>query len=186
MSRWRPPRSSTQVVEDNKQVSTEDLIFSPKRFAIDPKGERTVRLLLKKPPSDKERVYRVVFRPSDRGFGTTLEGESQGRKTVLKVLTGMGILVYVDPRAPKEDFSWEREGGKVVFQNDGNIHVRLFKLRHCPTANEKDEEGCVQIPPRRVYGGKTHEIDVPPDRFVLFVKRVGASGEWESQIIPPA
>src|SRR5262245_50938369 len=45
--------------KDESRVHTTDLLVSPKRFSLDPNGERSVRLLLKKPHGDEEQVYRV-------------------------------------------------------------------------------------------------------------------------------
>jgi len=166
--------------EQSPRAPTESLIISPKRFSIDGANERVIRMLNKLPPGDKERVFRVAFVPQDRGFAESVERSTQGRQTVLKVLTGMGVLVFVDPAAPKGLLKWERAGGRLRFWNEGNRHVRVMEGKACGT----DGANCTPLASRRVYAGREHVVEVPDDKTVTYTRREGPSGEYETLVIP--
>lgn len=163
-----------------KSVASTELLASPKAFSIEPNGQRTVRLLLKTPPNDKERVFRVGFIPQDRGFGQKIEHSEAGRSAVIRVLTGMGILVFADPKNPQAQLKWERDDKNVTFSNLGSIHVYLGDIKSCNKANE-----CTNISPKRLYAGSTYQIAAPGTNTVSFMKKEGASGSHQKLTIDP-
>lgn len=163
-------------------VETNDLLVSPKNFSVEPNGQRTVRLLLKTPVTDKEQLFEVSFVPQDRGFGKEVVQEIEGRRTMLRVLTGMGMLVFVDPKDPKADLKWERNSSSITFFNKGNIHIYLGDGRSC--AN-KDETDCPILPSTRLFAGQQFEVKVPGDRVVTYLINEGASGEYKKITIDP-
>jgi P pilus assembly chaperone PapD len=167
--------------EKSSLVPTEDIIVSPKRFSIEGNSERVVRLLHRKPTENLERVYRIAFVPQDKNFGDTVEKDESGRKTVLKVLTGMGLLVFADPVNPKPELKWERKGNTLKFYNTGNQHVRVFDGKAC----KSEGVDCVELVSRRVYGGKEFVQTVDPTNTVYYTRRDGASGDFKSIVIPP-
>jgi len=178
--------SCDEIVEPSQDQSaikpTDDVIVSPKRFSIDGENERVVRLLRKKAPDDRERVYRVTFVPQEKNFAEEQQHVEAGRKTKLRVLTGMGLLVFVDPKNAKADLKWERRNDEILFKNDGNLHVRLLEGKAC----DSEGVGCEELPSRRVYGGRDFIVKVNPKKTVYFNRRDGASGDFKSLVIPPA
>lgn len=168
--------------EKSPLLPSEDLIVSPKRFSVDGKNERVVRLLSRNQSENKERVYRVTFTPQDQDFGQVTESNMQERRTQLKILTGMGILVFIDPIVPNPDLKWVRKDDSIVFENVGNQHVRLMQGRACDSENV----GCTDLPTRRVYGGRQFEVKVPVGKTVFYTRRDGPSGDFKSLIIPPS
>lgn len=162
-------------------LPTEDILVSPKRFSVSGQNERVVRLLARNPASSKERVYRVTFTPQDTDFGDTIVKETGGHKTQLKILTGMGILVFLDPTVPNPDLKWVRKGDSIVFENSGNQHVRLMRGSAC----DSESVGCIDLPTRRVYGGRQFVVKVPAGKTVYYTRRDGASGDYKSLTIPP-
>jgi P pilus assembly chaperone PapD len=162
-------------------VPTQDLLVSPKSFSVEPNGTRTVRILRKSLPAEHEKVYRVSFSPQDKGFGEEIETSTEGRKAVLRVLTGMGILVFADPANPVVNLAWQRQDDKVIFSNSGNLHAQLVDGKSC----DKENKNCEKLPGKRVYGGTHFEVKVPGDRRVSYLKRSGASGEMERITIEP-
>jgi len=106
-----------------KTAETDALLASPKAFSVEANGERTVRLLLRTAPTDKERVFRVTFAPSDRSFGHQISKTSGNRTTIIKVLSGMGMLVFADPIAPHAELAWERTNSEIRFSNSGNEYM---------------------------------------------------------------
>lgn len=159
----------------------EDLLVSPKKFSIDARGQRTIRLLLKKSPVDREIVYRVLFTPKAGGFDDAVELKGS-RRAFLKVVTGMGILVFADPPDPHPDLTWTRVGDKLIFRNAGNVHVRIMDGKSC----EPDGKQCIELPTKRVYGGTTYEVTVPRRKIVSYTKRNGSEGAFQKIEIPPA
>ena len=181
--------SATRLLDPSEQNSPEvpadDLLVSPRKFSIPAKGERTVRLVMKKLPEDMEHVYTVSFAPTDRAFddAATVRKDLEGRNIAIRVLTGMGILLFVDPRHPRSDFSWERQSGKVIFRNTGNQHVRLLFGEGCPVDNQ--DQKCLPLPGRRIYGGKTIEVPVADELLVKYSFRRGVSGDYEDIKLEP-
>jgi P pilus assembly chaperone PapD len=169
-------------IEKSKLLPTEDILISPKQFSIDAKSDRSVRLLHRKAPDDKEHVYRVAFVPQERPFQEGLTSNVEGRVTSLKVITGMGLLVFVNPREPIVDFKWERKADKIKFTNAGNLHTRLSDGKACISENVD----CEELTSKRVYGGKDFELTVNPKLTVYFTRRDGNSGDFKSLVIPPA
>jgi len=170
-------------VEGGKAEESEDILVSPRRFSVPGSGQRTVRLLLRNRPGpeDQERVYRVIFSPEERGFGESDIGTEKLRQgTIIRVLTGMGVLVFVDPPNASSKLSWEREGSKITFTNNGNLHVRLLNGKACVA-----EDKCEDLRVRRVYGGREYQVTVPENATVTYNLREGTSGEYQTISIPP-
>lgn len=163
-----------------RREASEELLVSPKRFALEPGGQRTVRLLLKKPYSDLEQVYRVTFVPESRGFGKEEESIAAGKKTMLKVLTGMGILILVEPKVPESKLEWSRKQGKFAISNTGNINIFLSDGKAC----QNEGENCQSLPVSRLYPGNTIEASVPDDRTIRYRKEVRQ--QFEEVVIPPS
>ena len=86
---------------EEKLDDSEDILASPKRFSVPPKGERTVRLLRRGTHGEHERVFRVSFIPrasddaDENAPGKTVA--VPGTSGILKVLTGVGVLLFTQP-----------------------------------------------------------------------------------------
>jgi P pilus assembly chaperone PapD len=167
--------------EKSPLLPSEDLLVSPKRFSIDGHSERVIRLLSRNQSETKERVYRVTFTPQDRDFGQSVVKQFGERKTMLKILTGMGILVFIDPTIPNPDLKWTRQADSITFENLGNQHVRIMQGKAC----DSEGVGCVDLPTRRVYGGRKFVVKVAPGKTIYYTRRDGPSGDFKSLIIPP-
>lgn len=180
-----------------KTAPTEDIVVSPRKFSIEGKGQRTVRILLKKAPGDIERGYRVYFVPQEGEFDTqTVTSSDKGRIAVIKVATGVGVLVFADPIERKVKFETARDSTGITFTNAGNIQVYLGDGKACPTEvpfpaigattteTEKDVGRCTDVPSQRVYPGKAFRVSVAPTNAVRFLSRVGSAGDYEPLIVP--
>jgi P pilus assembly chaperone PapD len=177
---------------------SEDVLVSPKNFSIEARGQRTVRLLVRKPSTDVERAYRVYFIPQDRGDSAEgYEHTVAGRTAVIKVATGMGILVFVEPKVPQPSLQWVRTSTGIDFVNNGNIQVYLGDGNSCPPGVEPppissreqsaqdNHRGCVALPSKRIYAGTSFSAQLSPDRAAVWLKKIGGGGEYEKLIIPP-
>ena len=164
--------------EDEERVETGDLIASPKRFSLAAGGERTVRLLVKKPPQDEEQVYRVKFLPQAKEFGEELVREKGKTKTMLKVIFSVGILVFVEPKELKPHLKWERNGSTVTFQNAGNVNIFLDEGKYC---SDDGEDSCESLPGTRLYPGNIWSVTIPGPKAATYRKKAG--GEFETIVI---
>jgi P pilus assembly chaperone PapD len=159
----------------NISEPSDDILVSPKAFSLEPKGQRAIRLLLRKPPQDVEAVYRALFVPQDRGFGQEIKREYQGRKASIRVLTGMGVLLFVEPKNPTRLVKWSREADAITFLNEGNIHLELADGKSCELSGEE----CVGLESKRVYAGTSFSIPATASRTLSFLTRFGADAEFE-------
>lgn len=181
-----------------------DLLVSPKNFSIGPKGDRTVRILLKNRPAEKEVAYRVLFIPQQEEFGAeqTQTINRNGKTMVLHVATGVGMLVYAEPMAVTKKFSTERTHSGVTFTNNGNIQGHLSGGVACPTsvtltdkeraiAADREEnkpleaKGCVSFTGKRLHPGQSHSIVVAPKMRLYLKQRFGSQGSFEPLVIDP-
>ncbi len=163
----------------NKAEPSEDVLISPKSFSIEPRGQRAVRFLLRNPPKEKEVVYRALFTPQDRGFGQEAKHNVAGRVASIRVLTGMGVLLFVEPPKPLGELHWIRSKDAVLFKNLGNVHVELGEGKGCVGAD------CAPLERKRVYAGATFEVKVAANRALTYLARTGAGGVFETINIDP-
>lgn len=190
--------------EKIQTAPTEDILISPKKFSIEANGQRTVRMLMKSPPTDMERGYRVYFIPQPNEFGTPSVTKSEaGRTTVIKIATGVGILVFVDPISRQDNFSWVRSSGAIDFSNSGNIQVYLGDGKACPNAADlpnstgedassvvrdarhPDAKGCFNLPSKRIYPGTKFHVAISAQYTARWLKRAGSDGSYELFDIGP-
>lgn len=182
---------------------SDDILVSPKQFSIEANGQRTVRMLLKKPSSETERGYRVYFIPQENEFGAaTVTRSEQGRTAVIKIATGVGVLVFVDPVQPNVSFTYRRDERGITFTNSGNLQVYLGDGKSCPPgvpfpnistteessvgrdARHPDANGCYSLPSKRVYPGNSFFVEVAKERGVQYLKREGSAGEYATYDVP--
>lgn len=165
----------------NTSEPSDDILISPKTFSIEPGGQRSVRLLLRTPSPEKETVYRALFVPQDRGFGQEISREVQGRRASIRVLTGMGTLVFVEPSTSTRDFSWIRSPTGITFTNNGTLHEELSNVHRCPTNGGP----CSSLEGKRVYAASSYELKVRGEDRVSFLMRTGSAGEFQQGSIEP-
>jgi len=172
--------------EEQREMA-DNLLLSPKKFSLGPQGERTVRILLKKMPIEREEVYRVAFVPQDRRFDKEAEdtqGSYVGSAAQLRIMTGMGVLLFVDPLKPKVDVSWRREGKEVIFKNDGNMHASLITPAACVKGEGAREETCTSLRGGRLYSGREIRLEVPENAVLKLGIRNGSTEEIRSLTVP--
>lgn len=181
---------------------TSDLIVSPRAFSVEPNGTRTVRILLQTPPTEVERAFRVSFVPQDRDFGEEHHFQSEGRAAVIRVLSGMGILVFADPAKPVVDLAWRRLGSKLVLYNGGNVNIYVADGQSCPPSNsqkgarngasvsdlvkasEEQKSNCSRLETKRLYAGQHLELTTPNGNSVTYLRSDGGTAEYQRLVIP--
>lgn len=169
---------------DESRVPTSDLLITPKRFPVPAKGERIVRMLLKKAPGNEEQVFRASFAPQAKPFLGEEEKKQSGM--TIKILTGVGILVFVEPLQPKPELVWERKEGKMIFRNTGNVNCILNDGKLCEgppqPARPADLSSCKELPAKRLYPGNTLEVEVIEKATIYYKRRV--KDDFTELVIP--
>lgn len=167
---------------DEKTVPTDEVLVSPRNFTIPAKGSRAVRLILKRQPGEIEGVYRVAFAPVERSGEDDIP-KPQGARGMaqIKVLTGMGALVFATPINPRYELSIERDRQRIAFSNRGNAQFALLYGKAC----RKGREDCYDISGSRIYAGQTWELKVPGDETVIYSKKEGPDGIEQELVVPP-
>ena len=159
--------------EDQKHVPSEDIIVTPKRFSVTGNGERTVRLLRRGEHGQRERVFRISFVPEAREEDdiatTSVQTGNPNVVATLKVLTGIGLLVFTQPAAGEADLEIERREGNILLKNNGNVNIALLKVQKCVSEGNQ----CEDVVPRRVYPGRSFEVKETKGKVVYLRKRVG-------------
>ncbi|WP_147385650.1 fimbrial biogenesis chaperone [Oleomonas cavernae] len=110
-----------------------------------------MRLSLLEAPTDRERVWRVAFRP--------MVGETSAEGSALKVLVAYNILVIALPPAPRAEVAARRNGRTLFLENHGNSNALLFDGRQCDAAGGN----CRELPSRRLYAGNDWRLELPYD-----------------------
>jgi P pilus assembly chaperone PapD len=198
----RVERFKDLALDSNETVPAEDLLVSPKNFSVAPQGQRTIRILLKVPPADKEQAYRVLLLPQYSEFGEdqVKAAKVRGSTLSLKVATGIGVVVYAQPREVVASLEVERRASSVVFTNKGNVHYTVSGGVSCPSnvvlsdserqlaLHEKnaatfEAKGCNFITGARVHAGRSVTIPLPPNRQLFTGKRLGSAGEFDPLLV---
>lgn len=157
--------------KDEHKVATKDLIVSPKRISLPPGSQRTIRLLLKSLPETEEKVFRIALLPKLEGF-TPEEQSTSSKKTEIKVITTVGLLVFAVPQKPNPQLVWKKESNKIIFNNTGNTNFYLEQENNCESTPGKEEQKCSSTTKAtRLYPGNTWTVDAPKNQKATFRKQ---------------
>lgn len=140
----RPDEKRVRVV-DPKDFK---LLVSPSK-AIIPAGEqKRFRLMSLEQNLEKEKVYRVTFRP--------VVGDIKSDQTALKILVAYQALVFVQPQSGTYQLSLSKATkDKLSIANTGNVNVEVSGMQYCPASGQ-----CKSIEQGgRVYGGAELAVD---------------------------
>jgi P pilus assembly chaperone PapD len=155
---------------DERQEETSEVLVAPQRFSLPGKGERVVRLLVRTKAEDNENTYRLSFVPETREDENTESQPTSSPKTALKILTGVGVLVFVEPPTIFSKLLWKRLGDKVSLQNKGNVNILVDEISIC-----YEENRCREASGKRLYPGQEYTLQVSPTERLSIRKRVSES-----------
>ena len=158
MIQWK--RVAPQQDEDGP---TTDMIVNPAVFTVAPGQTQVVRVGMRKAAqATQEGTYRIVLREVPT---PPKEGEARLAGQV-RVLMALRVPVYVAPlnvvKAPRFAATREADGTVVAsLQNDGNVHVRVGRLRvradGDPTAVPSADQAVAEV----VFPGENRKFRVP-------------------------
>ena len=85
------------------------LLVTPNKIVVPPGGRKLVRLVSLEPLGEKERVYRVTFKP--------VVGDLETEQIGIKVLIGYEVLILMQPANPDPNLIVNRNGKTLSFAN---------------------------------------------------------------------
>lgn len=113
---------------DEKRVRVVDpkefkLLVSPARAVLTSGEQRRFRLMSLERNLQREKVYRVTFKP--------VVGDIKTDKTALKILVAYQALVFVQPGDSAYRLQLAKEGEKWRLMNTGNSNVEVSDVQYC-------------------------------------------------------
>ena len=141
------------------------LLVTPNKIVVPPGGRKLVRLVSLEPLGEKERVYRVTFKP--------VVGDIESEHIGIKVLIGYEVLVLMQPASPEPNLITKRSGKTLSFENKGNTNVLLREGKQCPDGESQDSEKCESLRGKRLYPGNSWSVELPYNKPVDYQISVG-------------
>lgn len=158
------PDAEARVQSDPR---TAELLVTPRRMVVKPGQQKVLRMAIRKPAGDVDRIYRVAVTPK---LGKPkLGAQDDAVSTALKVLVGYEVLVMVRPNDFKPEVSITRSGRTLSMQNDGNSNLLVRSVRQCRTPGE----GCVEVGANRLYAGEQWQLELPMNTPVEVHQSIG-------------
>jgi fimbrial chaperone protein len=141
---------------------TTDVVFFPAMLTLNPHEERNLRVATSVKPGTVEKTYRVFVQE----LPPPVTAENPG---VVRVLTKMGIPIFVQPAAPTakpvlSDLALRGQQVTFTLKNAGNKHLRLEKLV-VTTSDGGKAVHSREIDPWYVLAGGTRSyvVELPAD-----------------------
>ena len=124
-----------------------------------------MRLVSLEPLGEKERVYRVTFKP--------VVGELESEQIGIKVLIGYEVLILMQPAIPDPDLIVNRTGKTLSFANKGNTNVLLREGKQCAKNKSADSDECKSLRGKRLYPGNSWSLELPYNKPVEYQISIG-------------
>lgn len=156
--------------ESEQRVAINDpresgLLVTPNKLVIPPGGRKLVRLVSLQPLGEKERVYRVTFKP--------VVGDLEAEQIGVKILVGYEVLVLMQPATPEPNLLATRNGTSLAFENKGNTNILLREGKQCPAGAADDSENCKRLNGKRLYPGNSWSVELPFNKAVDYQMSIG-------------
>jgi fimbrial chaperone protein len=127
---WTQDENGKDVYEE-----TEDVIFFPKVFSLQPGKDRLIRLGLRNPPPVKEKAYRI--------YVEEIPSQPKTEGVAVQIALRFGIPVFVKPL--KEETKWEitKKGIEkgtffIEIENRGNHHFEILSIKITGLKGERE------------------------------------------------
>lgn len=150
------PHTTTPTRVELTDPRTSPVLVSPEQVLLVPGQRKRIRLIMRDPAIDSDRVFRLSVKPYT---GKVSLGAAQPGKTTsgIKVLLGYEILLLSRPAELKPQMEIERSDSSITLTNTGNTNVLLRRIAQC----EKDGSECIELQPNRLYVGERLELELP-------------------------
>ncbi len=135
---------------------TAPLLITPRQLLVPPGERRRLRVILREPAVDKDRIFRLSVKPYVGSVNIENTGDNE-KASAIKVLVGYDLLLISRPATTQADVLVERLADRIDFHNTGNTNVLLRKIEQC----DKDGKECVELQPNRLYAGERYSVELP-------------------------
>lgn len=149
----KKPGTAKEKAERIYNPANSGILVTPSRLIVPAGQQRYVRIILTKPLSGNERIYRVNFVPKIAGLKTA--DLAHGKEIGLHIIIGYGILVIARPVEPLPEFRYSRKGQQLTLTNEGNTNI-MVTGKQCNRGKH-----CVPIFGLRLYAGLKKHINLP-------------------------
>ena len=160
MQAWEQSPQGEMQLKDTK-----DIVVFPGLLTLAPNEERKLRIGSTVPAGAAERSYRVFVEELP-----PLRAPQTSNKSEVKVLTKMGVPIFVQPAKPMaagtvEGFALAKRKLAFTVKNTGNVHFLLQSVRvkaldaKGAAVFEKDVEGWYVL----TGGTRVWEVEIPKD-----------------------
>jgi P pilus assembly chaperone PapD len=140
------------------------LLVSPNRFKLRPGQSKLLRIVVRKPATRKDLIYRVTFKPR-------IGKVKSNQPLALKILIAYDMLVIVRPPNAKPKLRVKRSGRTLTFYNAGNTNVLIRKLKQC----NKNKSKCIELPGNRLYARERWQVKLPQNSKVYVYQSIGTN-----------
>jgi len=149
------PETATPERVELTDPRTAAVLVSPTQLVVLPGERKRIRIILRKPPVQKDDIYRLAVKPF---IGEVDMSANEGKKaSALKVLLGYDLLLLARPVDATARLNVIRTDTRITFENTGNTNLLLRKMLQC----NAEGEDCEELRPNRLYAGEVHQIDLP-------------------------
>lgn len=182
------------------------LLVTPNRLVLQPGDMRAIRLVSLNQNLQTDRNYRVDVRP-ELGEISVTGGNDEDRGMALKLLSAFDVLVTVRPEDGRPEFTARRGPDFLELANRGTSSMVLLDGRLCPAVESglsettiahytaqlregteaeegeapaelvRDENGCIDLPSKRLYAGNSWRVHAADTEFLKFDTRWRATQE---------
>lgn len=135
------------------------LLVAPRRVVLQPGEEKVVRVILLDHDLDRDKAWRVYFKP--------VIGDIETDKSVAVTLVAIKALVFARPDHAHSDVVGTRDGQTLTLTNQGNTNVVLYDGAQCLGAAVE----CTPVVGKRLWPGKSWTTELPEDAPVTFKLR---------------
>ena len=148
-------------LDDGRRVELDDprtspVLVSPEQVLVEPGQRRRVRVIVREPATDRDRIFRLSVKPfaGKVQLGRRPAGETSSG---IKVLVGYDLLLLSRPAELDPEVRVERTEEAMTFVNTGNTNVLLRRVAQC----DRDGGDCTELQPNRLYAGERLELELP-------------------------
>lgn len=155
-----------------KHPKESQLIFSPQKMVLNPKGtpvsSTVIHLINNYKELNEEKVFRLRVYPVINGF------EKDDKSNMgIKILMGYESLIFIEPNKIKEKYDFEIKENKLIAKNYGNINYKIVDLRYC-LKDKCDTQGNT-----RVYRNSEKEIEIKGEFDRISFQKISSVGKKE-------
>lgn len=135
---------------------TAAILVTPQQILVPPGQRKRVRVILREPAKDQDRIYRLAIKPYTGDLNIDSD-DSATKTSAIKVLLGYDLLLLSRPESLQPELDVNRDEKSITFVNTGNTNILLRRIVQC----DKAKTECNELQPNRLYAGETLKLELP-------------------------